>query len=312
MAMEFKRKMEPRYGEAVEVAPGIRRVTARNPGPFTFLGTNSYLVGTAALAVVDPGPEDAAQLAAILAAASGAKVAAILVTHSHRDHAPGARALQAATGAPIFAAAPHPPAAGGGGMDASFDRAFAPDHVMADGERISVADFALEAVATPGHTADHLAFALAGTSVLLSGDHVMAWSTTVVAPPDGSMADYMASLERLLGRPESQYLPGHGPELADARRFVKGLRAHRRMRERTILGQLAGGPLAIPDLVARIYRDLDPKLRGAAALSTLAQIEDLVGRGQVSLVAGAGMAGTYGLSISGTASGSSRPSPPRP
>jgi glyoxylase-like metal-dependent hydrolase (beta-lactamase superfamily II) len=283
MALRFDRSFDPRHGEPVAVAPLVRRITAPNPGPFTFTGTNTFLVGAERLVVIDPGPDDEGHISAILAAIGPAKVDAILITHSHADHVPGARPLQAATGAPILAAVlQQVPASSAGSdlrLDAAVDDRFAPDVRLADGEIIEGDGFSLEAIATPGHASDHLAFAMRGTDILFSGDHVMGWSTTVVAPPDGSMQDYMASLERLLARPERSYLPAHGGAVGKAHAYVRGLRTHRRMRERAIRERLELGDTTIQQMVSEIYRDVDPRLHRAAALSTLAHLQDLVARG---------------------------------
>jgi hydroxyacylglutathione hydrolase len=281
------RVFEPRWGEAVPVAGRVRRVTAQNPGPFTFHGTNSYLVGDRrSVAVIDPGPDDPRHLAALVAAIGGAEVSHILVTHTHRDHSPGAAQLAAVTGAPTLGAGPHRPARPPrpdetARLDAGGDTDFVPDRVVADGDSIVGDGFALTAVATPGHTGNHLAFALGGGEVLFSGDHVMAWSTSIVAPPDGAMADYMASLGKLLARPEHRYLPGHGGPVEDAHAYGTALAAHRRGRERAILARLAAGDERIPAIVAAVYAGLDPALAGAAALSVLAHLEDLAARGLV-------------------------------
>jgi hydroxyacylglutathione hydrolase len=286
MGLAFDLAFEPRYGEAVTVAPGVRRVTAHNPGPFTFRGTNTFLIGSDELAVLDPGPDDPAHIEALLRSASGARVAHILVSHAHRDHAAGARVLQARTGAPILAASQRQDAlssiaADQPRLDSGSQLDFVPDVILDDGEIVEGQSYRLEVVATPGHASDHLAFALAGEDLLFSGDHVMGWATTVVAPPDGSMGDYMESLERLLGRPEKLYLPAHGGPVLDGQRHVRALRAHRRMRERLILRRLQRGDRTIDTLVAHIYRDLDPGLRTGAALSTLAHLQDLFARGLV-------------------------------
>lgn len=286
MALDFETDFDPRHGEAVEVAPGVARITVRNGGPFTFHGTNSYLVGTKDLAVIDPGPEDDAHFEALLRAIGGRPVSAILVTHTHRDHSPLARRLAEHTGAPMLGEGPHraarPLKAGGPTpLDSSGDMAFRPDRVLADGDVAEGEGWQLKAVATPGHAANHLAFALEGTGLLFSGDHVMAWSTTVVAPPDGAMADYMASLDRLQERDDRLYLPGHGGPVKEPQAFLRGLRAHRKMRERAILERVNGGDRFIPDIVAAIYRGTDPRLHGAAGLSVLAHLEDLVAKGLV-------------------------------
>lgn len=298
MALVFHRDFEPRHGIAVPVAPGVRRVTARNAGPFTFQGTNSFLIGEgSSIAVLDPGPADPGHVAALLAAIGPAKVAHILVSHTHRDHSPAARLLQLRTGAPILAAGPHRPARpgqeGSGMLDAGADLEFRPDETLEDGAVLHGDGYRLQAIATPGHAANHLAFALLGQDLLFSGDHVMGWATTVVAPPDGAMGDYMDSLDKLLARPESLYLPAHGGEIRDAHSFVRGLKAHRKMREAAILDGLQRGDLTISELVARIYKDLHAQLRGAAALSTLAHLQDLVERGQVDADGAPGLAARY-------------------
>lgn len=282
----FERTFEPAHGEAVPVGPDVVRVTVNNPSPFTFHGTNSYIVGHDTLAVIDPGPEDEAHLAALLAAIGGRPVSHILVSHTHRDHAPLARRLKAETGALIVAEGPHrasrPLHEGETNPFAeSADAAFSPDIAVADGETVSGDGWALTALHTPGHTANHAAFALEGTGILFSADHVMAWATTVVAPPDGSMGDFMASLEKLLARDDRLYLPGHGGPVTDPAAFLRGLRTHRRMRERAILARVAAGDRRIADMVKVIYRETDPLLHGAAALSVLAHLEDLVEKGAV-------------------------------
>lgn len=286
MALEFNRTFDPRYGEAVEVAPNVRRLTAPNGGPFTFTGTNSFIIGRGRVAILDPGPDDPVHIQALLDAVAGESVEAILVSHTHRDHSPGAKILRQATGAPVLAAGPHvaarPLQTGEiNHLDASADHDFKPDERLADGARLPIGDLTLEAVATPGHTANHLAFALAGAGILFSGDHVMAWSTTIVAPPDGAMGDYMASLERLLARDETLYLPAHGGPVTEPARYVRGLRAHRKMRQRAILDRLQKGDRTIAGIVQNIYRDIDPNLHGAAALSVFAHLEELVALGLV-------------------------------
>ena len=286
MNMDFDTAFEPAHGEAVPVAPGIARVTVNNPGPFTFHGTNSYIVGTDTLAVIDPGPEDDDHLRALLAAIRGRPVSHILVSHTHVDHSPLAARLAAETGARVLAEGPHRPArplriGEINPLDASGDVAFVPDALLKDDEVVEGDGWALRAVFTPGHTANHLAFALEGTGILFSADHVMAWSTSIVAPPDGAMADYMASLDRLLERDDRVFLPGHGGAVTQPPAFLRGLKAHRKMRERAILERLKSGDRTIGEMVAAIYRDVDPRLHGAAGLSVLAHLEDLVGRGVV-------------------------------
>ncbi len=282
----FDRTLDARYGEAVQLSPLVRRVAARNPSPFTFTGTMSYLVGRGRVAIVDPGPADAAHVAALLDAVRGETVSHILVTHTHGDHTGALPGLAAATGAVVAGCGPHrlarPLHAGEANpLDAAGDRLYRPDVELRDGEAVGGPGWTLEAVATPGHTANHLAFALAQEESLFSGDHVMAWSTSIVAPPDGAMADYMASLDRLLGRADARYLPGHGPALENPARFVRALKAHRLHREASIMGRLEAGDQCIADIVAATYQGLDPSLTRAAALSVLAHLEDLVERGLV-------------------------------
>jgi len=298
VAIRFDRAFDPAYGDAVELMPGVRRLTARNAGGYTFHGTNTYLLGTDALVVVDPGPDDAVHRAAILAAAGGAPIREILVTHTHRDHSPGARPLAAATGAAVIGCGPHafsrPLHLGEAtALDASADADHAPDRVLADGERVATAAGAVVAVATPGHTANHLCFALEGAGVLVSGDHVMAWSTSIVAPPDGAMAPYMASLARLAARPEATYLPGHGGPVREAHAFLAGLAEHRLAREAAVLAALAGGARTIPQIVATVYADTDRKLWGAAGLSVFAQLEWLVEKGMATTDGDPVLAGVY-------------------
>ncbi|RIK87129.1 MAG: MBL fold metallo-hydrolase [Hyphomicrobiales bacterium] len=286
MAIDFDTAFEPAYGEAVPVAPGVARLTVRNPSAFTFHGTNSYIVGTDTLAVIDPGPLDDDHLRALLAAIRGRPVSHILVSHTHVDHSPLAARLAAETGAPVLAEGPHRPArplriGEVNPLDASGDDAFAPDVALKDGARIEGDGWTLRAIMTPGHAANHAAFALEGQDILFSADHVMAWSTSIVAPPDGAMADYMASLDKLLARDDRLYLPGHGGPVTQPAAFVRGLKAHRKMRERAILERLRSGDRTVEEMVAAIYRDVDPRLHGAAGLSVLAHLEDLVGRGVV-------------------------------
>ena len=274
----------PEPGHLEEVAPLIRRRVAGNRGPFTATGTCTYIVGRGRVAVIDPGPDDAAHLDGLLADLSGETVDAILVTHTHRDHSPGALRLKAATGAPILGCGPHRAARPLGegetpALDASADREYRPDTEMREGDAASGPGWTLVAVETPGHTMNHLAFAYPEANALFSGDHVMAWSTTVVAPPDGQMRAYMESLDKLRGRDEAVYWPGHGGPVRDPARFVRGLAGHRRQREAGIRARLAAGDERVAEIVAAVYQGLDPRLRGAAALSVFAHLEDLVSRG---------------------------------
>ncbi|TPI61327.1 MBL fold metallo-hydrolase [Mesorhizobium sp. B3-1-7] len=284
MALEFDTSFDPAYGRAVAVAPDVLRITAINPSPFTFHGTNSYLVGRETLAVIDPGPEDDAHLETLLTAIAGRPVSHIFVSHTHRDHSPLAARLKELTGAPTLAEGPHRPARPlpeVNPLDASADLGFVPDVVLADNALTQGDGWAIRTVLTPGHTANHAVFALEGTGTLFSADHVMAWSTSIVAPPDGAMADYMSSLDRLLARDDRLLLPGHGGPVTAPRRFMRGLKTHRKMRERAILERIRSGDRTIKEMVGAIYRDTDPRLHGAAGLSVLAHLEDLVARGLV-------------------------------
>ena len=288
---------EPPPRALTRISPLVRRLIAPNASPFTFNGTCTYIVGAGAVAVVDPGPGDEAHLAAILAAAEGETITTILVTHTHRDHSPLARRLGRATRGPIIGAAPFAPKGGSGsGLEDAHDRNYAPDRVLEDGERLTLTGFAVEAVATPGHCANHLCFALVEEAALFSGDHVMAWSTSVVAPPDGSMAAYMASLAKLRERKERIYWPGHGGPVAEPQRYVGALIHHRRQREAAILAALEQGAETIPQLVARVYVGLSPQLTRAAGLSTLAHLEDLRARGRVRVLASASGEARFRLS----------------
>lgn len=270
-------------GDLQQVSPLVRRLIAPNPSPFTFTGTCTYIVGRGKVAVVDPGPESEDQLAAILKAVDGETVSHIVVTHTHRDHSPGARALKAATGAQIYGCARHVPIENdaSGRLDASHDLDHVPDHEMHDGDRLEGADFSLAAVHTPGHASNHLCFALPEENALLSGDHVMSWSTTIVAPPDGSMHDYMKSLDKLRARGDEVYWPGHGGPVLEPERYVRALAHHRRQREVSILNRLAAGDGDIATIVEAIYEGLAPRLKPAAALSVLSHMEDMVNRGIV-------------------------------
>ena len=258
-------------GEVEHVAPGVRRVLCDNPSAFTFRGTNTYLIGGGeGVAVLDPGPADADHLAAILRATRGERVTHILVSHTHRDHSPGARALAEATGAATYAHGPHATP----GVE-SGDHDFQPDHLVGDGEAVQGDDWRVTALFTPGHCGNHLCFALDGTGILFSADHVMSWSTSVVSPPDGSMREYMHSLGKLRAREglDRLYLPGHGPPLPEPMPFLDALAAHRMKREQRILAALrTHGPATLEALVGPVYGPLDPRLVGAAARSMLAQL----------------------------------------
>ncbi|MFM9829210.1 MAG: MBL fold metallo-hydrolase [Sphingomonas sp.] len=272
-------------GDLVIYEPLVARVLAPNPSPFTFTGTQTHLVGrtdgSGDVAVIDPGPDDPAHIEAILRGLGGRPVKAIVITHTHRDHSPGSRPLKAMTGAPIIGCAPLVLEDLGPRADAAFDRDYAPDRVLADGEQIAGDGWTLTAVATPGHTSNHLCYALEESGALFTGDHVMGWSTTVVAPPDGDMAAYMASLDRLQARADQRYYPAHGEPIDNPQRFVRGLAGHRRQREGQILRTLGDGSSTIPVMVERMYVGLDARLMGAAGGSVLAHLIDLRDRGMV-------------------------------
>ncbi|MDP1028119.1 MBL fold metallo-hydrolase [Sphingomonas sp. KR1UV-12] len=268
-------------GVPMRLEPLVTRILAPNASAYTYTGTQSYLVGDTDVAVIDPGPDDPAHLAALRAAIAGRAVRAILVTHHHRDHSPASRPLAVATGAPIMGAAAFEPEDGGARADAAFDPDYRPDRVMAEGEQVAGAGWTLTAIATPGHTSNHLCFALEPTGALFSGDHVMGWATSVVSPPDGDMGAYMASLEKLLGRDDRVYYPGHGDAVDTPQRLVRGMLGHRKQREGQILRLLREAEQAVPAMVGRMYAGIDPRLRGAAERSVLAHLYDLRGRGLV-------------------------------
>ncbi len=278
----FRRDFAFDYARLEPVAPGIRRIVARNPSPFTFKGTGTYVVGAGEVAVIDPGPDLAEHVEALLAGLSGEQVTHILITHTHRDHSPAAAPLKVATGAPTYGFGPH---AGGRrgepGIEEGGDWDFLPDVTVHDGDEIAGDGWRFEAVHTPGHTSNHLCFALPDSGVLFSGDHVMGWSTSVIAPPDGDMAAYMASLDKLLGRRDRVYWPTHGPAITEPHGHVRAFVAHRREREAGILDCLAAGAERIDAIVERLYVGLQPGLRHAAGRSVHAHLIDLAGRGVV-------------------------------
>ncbi|MBP8232381.1 MAG: MBL fold metallo-hydrolase [Rhizorhabdus sp.] len=270
-------------GTAQMQHPLVRRLLAGNPTPFTYTGTQTYLVGTTDVAVIDPGPDIEAHVDAIVAAVGNARLSAIVCTHTHRDHSPAAALLKARTGAPIIGCAPLALDDSGPRADASFDRDYTPDDVLADGAVLRGDGWTLRAVATPGHTSNHICLALPEARALFTGDHVMGWSTSVVVPPDGDMAQYLESLERLMHRDEDEiYFAAHGDPIERPQRFVRGLIGHRKQREGQILRLLGRDVGAIPDMVLQMYAGIDPKLHRAAGLSVLAHLIDLERRGIVS------------------------------
>jgi glyoxylase-like metal-dependent hydrolase (beta-lactamase superfamily II) len=272
------------YAIAQQVTPLVRRVLARNASPFSYTGTQTYIMGHGEVAVIDPGPlgDDPAHVGALIRILEGERIAAILCTHTHRDHSPAAAPLAAETGAPIIGCAPLVLSDDGPRADAGFDPTYNPDRVLADGESLTAPGWTLTAVATPGHTSNHLCFALEEEKALFTGDHVMGWSTTVVSPPDGDMAAYMASLALLLERGDTVYYPAHGPAVDNPHRLVRGMMGHRKQREGQILRLLQRGVGEIPAMVAQMYKGIDPRLHGAAGRSVLAHLIDLRDRSLVS------------------------------
>jgi glyoxylase-like metal-dependent hydrolase (beta-lactamase superfamily II) len=270
------------YAVAEPVAPLVRRVLARNPSPFTYTGTQTYIVGDGPdVAVIDPGPDAPEHLDALIAAIGDARVRAICCTHTHRDHSPAAAPLALRTGAPVIGCAPLTLSDDGPRADAAFDPDYRPDRVLQDGEAIEGAGWTLVAVATPGHTSNHLCFALPQSGVLFTGDHVMGWSTSVVSPPDGDMSDYMTSLQKLYTRDDRIYLPAHGPAVEKPQQLVRGMIGHRRSREKQILKQIGEGRTRIGEMVPHMYKGLDERLRPAASRSIHAHLIDLAARGMV-------------------------------
>jgi glyoxylase-like metal-dependent hydrolase (beta-lactamase superfamily II) len=266
--------------EVQQISPLVRRLVENNPGPFTFTGTCTYIVGRGDVAVIDPGRENEAHVDAILRALDGERIGHIVVTHTHKDHSPGARALSERTGAKIVGCAPFVPKdSAESGLDSAHDLTYAPARVLKDGDAVEGDGWSLVAIETPGHASNHLCFALPQERSVFSGDHVMAWSTSIVAPPDGNMTDYMASLDKLRARDDAVLWPGHGGPVTDPQRYMRALSHHRRQREASIVRRLHAGDETIPDMVAKIYDGLDPRLVNAAALSVLAHMEDLVTRG---------------------------------
>lgn len=265
-AMDFA----PVHGVAERLAPGVRCLTARNEGPLTFRGTNCYLLGDSDITVVDPGPDDDVHVTELLAVA-GAPIGRILVTHDHPDHFGAARRLSELTGAEVIGPSP-----------SSARPLYRPDRVLVDGETVTTEAGPLRAIATPGHTASHLSYDLAGLNLLFSGDHVMGWSTSVVVPPDGRMADYMQSLDRLAAIGSRRYLPGHGGPVSDGLARVAELKRHREAREAAILRAIGDGRRTIGEIVAAVYIGLDRKLAGAATLSVAAHADWLEERGLIS------------------------------
>ncbi len=277
----FRKEMVFEYGVSRELYPGIQRIVANNPGPFTYKGTNTYILGQGnELALIDPGPEDDAHFNAMMGVIGKKRLTTIIVTHTHRDHVDGLPRLQKATGAKTAGfgriaertASIHSSPSG----TEFVDQEFTPDIVLGDGARFVGDGFAVTALHTPGHAPDHLCFALEGSKLLFSGDHVMSWNTSVVAPPEGHMGAYMSSLDKLMPRSDEAYLPGHGGRLYQPQRVVKAFIVHRQMRERAILDCIKGGHATVAEIVPIVYRGLDSRLLKAASLSVAAHVEHLV------------------------------------
>ncbi|MFZ1988963.1 MAG: MBL fold metallo-hydrolase [Alphaproteobacteria bacterium] len=278
----FVRAIDIDYGRVDQVSPMIRRVTANNPSPFTYKGTGTYIVGRGEVAVIDPGPIDETHLAALERTLHGERIAHILITHTHNDHSPLARAVQAKLGGRTFGYGPHGSGKAEEGVVAEEggDMAFVPDVRVSDGTVISGEGYTFECVFTPGHTSNHMCYALREERALFSGDHVMGWSTTVIVPPDGDMASYMASLRKLLARDDAIFWPTHGPPITDPKPFLRALIAHREEREAQVIECLKAGLTRIPEMVARIYADTDKRLWPAASLSVLAHLQKLIAEGR--------------------------------
>jgi glyoxylase-like metal-dependent hydrolase (beta-lactamase superfamily II) len=284
----FDRGFEPRTGTPVTVRPGLVRVTAPNAGPYTYTGTNSFLVGGQTLAVIDPGPDDSGHRQALRAAIGSRPVNAIVLTHTHRDHSAGAARLAAELKAPLWFGGAHRlsrplQAWERNPLRRSGDWALQPDRVLRDGETIMAGDQPLLVHATPGHCANHLAFGLAGSDAVLTGDHVMGWNSTLVAPPDGSMVDYLASLEKLIALPYRFYVPAHGGPIDDGPAYARALLAHRQQRNQQILQAVRQGARSVPAIVRQLYPDMGVAVRRAAAMTVLAQLEYLERAGQLRL-----------------------------
>jgi glyoxylase-like metal-dependent hydrolase (beta-lactamase superfamily II) len=294
----YVREIDIEYGRCDQVSPLIRRVTANNPGPFTFLGTGTYIVGRGEVAVIDPGPDDPAHLDAILQAVSGEKITHILITHHHSDHSPLAGPLKARTGATIYgcAVAGHEEAdTGEVRMEAGHDHDFRPDISLCDGGVVLGRGWTMDAIPTPGHTSNHICYGLREENACFSGDHIMGWSTTVITPPDGDMTDYLASLDDIRSRKFDVLWPTHGPPIRDVDAFIAAYIEHRQERVDQILGALKAGPARINELVPRLYADVDSRLHPAAARSMLAAMIHLVRRGQLKTDGAPGPDSTYRL-----------------
>ena len=297
MTIQFERNFEASYETVISVAPGIRRLLARNPSPFTYKGTGVAIVGRGPVAVIDPGPDDPKHLAALKEALKNETVSHILITHTHRDHSPAARALRQWSGAKTYGFGPHGSALAEDGtvVEEGGDKDFVPDVAVRDGDVIEGPGFVIECVYAPGHTSNHVCYALREGKALFTGDHVMGWSTTVVAPPDGDMGDYLQSLAKLLNRDDAIYWPTHGGPIRDPKPFVAATIEHRRMREAQILACLRDGAARISEMVPRIYIGLEHMLRPAAALSVYAHLRQLIREGRVTSLDEPNLGGRFRL-----------------
>ncbi|MYA15387.1 MAG: MBL fold metallo-hydrolase [Gammaproteobacteria bacterium] len=299
VSIPFRRALEFEYGEVAEVAPGIRRIIARNPSPFTLYGTGTYILGRGRVAVIDPGPADDAHIQAILRVTAGEIITHMLVTHTHMDHSPGCRLLAAHTDAKTYAFGSHGAGkiAAGVVVEEGGDMDFEPDIAVRDGDVVQGDGWSVTCVHTPGHTSNHICYA--SGEALFSGDHVMGWSTSVISPPDGDMSNYMASLELLLRRDDAVYWPTHGPPITDPKPHVRAFIEHRREREREIVRCLADGPKRIPEMVPTMYADVPKYLHGAAARSVFATMALLMDRGDVVCDGELDVGGSYRLAPQG-------------
>lgn len=288
-APAYDRQFDARHGGAVRIAPELVRVTAGNTGPFTFTGTNSFLIGSNELMLVDPGPQDTGHLSALMAAIGGRTVRAILLTHTHKDHSRGAKALVEKTGAPLWFGGPHRNSRPSRFLEfnpiaSSCDWELVPDRALADGQIIEVDGQSVEVLATPGHCANHLSFGLKGTPFLLSGDHLMGWNSTLVAVPDGSMSDYLQSLQKLEHAGYDTFLPAHGGAIENGPAFARAMRLHRLARNKQILEHLAQGPAVLGTLVKAVYPGISGRIGFAARMTLAAHLEYLAQQGEISLV----------------------------